>query len=233
MKTNNPLLNNLDQFNKISHDYASIRNIAKKELFLLFLTILSASTIIAFNLTSSLLSIVSGLIGLILILILHRYNEYSGMIAPFFAITEGVFLSSISLLCELTYPGIVIQAIFITLIIALITALIYANGFIQITDNMKKFVMIALLGLIACYIGEFIFGLFEIYFVTNDIVSIMIDIGILLLAILCLLIDYDEIQQAVEIGVDKEAEWYFATSLLVTLVFLYVRVLQILIELKK
>lgn len=230
---NNPLIKNLHIH--VKEDFATISGIAIKEIFLIILVIASALFTISLNAATLATTITSGIIGLIVVLIISYYPNTAKYFAPLYAILEGAFLANCSLMLEVMYPGIVIQAVILTFCAALITAFIYSRHIIFVNDTFKKIVMILLLSLLACYVIEIIASLvFGFQFITlnTGIIGILIDIGILVLALACLLIDYNEIDKAVYNNQDKSTEWYYAFSLLVTLVWLYIRILDLLSAIK-
>ena len=57
------------------------------------------------------------LVGFILALITMFKRQWSGITAPVYAIAEGLFLGGISAIFEAQYPGIVIQAVGLTLLL--------------------------------------------------------------------------------------------------------------------
>lgn len=225
----NPLLKKLNI--PVSSGFASITGIIQKEILLILIVIISALTVLTLNLNTPIILINSTILGIILIFAANKYPKQAAPIAILFAITEGIVLSSASLILNTLYPGIVIQAIILTMVVALITAIIYSTNIITINNTFKHIVFILLLTILGCYGIEIIMKFFFDYtFITFNIgiIGILIDIGILILAIACLLIDYSEISEIVYNNVDKSVEWFYAQSLLITLVLMYVRILEVL-----
>jgi uncharacterized YccA/Bax inhibitor family protein len=61
--------------------------------------------------------------------------------------------------------------------------------------------------------------------------SILFSIGVVIIAALNLVLDFDFIEEAAEKGAPKYMEWYGAFGLLVTLVWLYLEILRLLAKL--
>jgi len=65
----------------------------------------------------------------------------------------------------------------------------------------------------------------------NSNMSILFSIGVVIIAALNLVLDFDFIEEAAEKGAPKYMEWYGAFGLLVTLVWLYLEILRLLAKL--
>jgi uncharacterized YccA/Bax inhibitor family protein len=59
-----------------------------------------------------------------------------------------------------------------------------------------------------------------------------LSIGVVIVAALNLVLDFDFIEQGAELGAPKYMEWYDAFGLLVTLVWLYIEILHLLMKLQ-
>ena len=71
-------------------------------------------------------------------------------------------------------------------------------------------------------------------FISNSgAVGILFSIGVVLLAAFNLILDFDVIQQGIEIGAPKYMEWYGAFALMVTIIWLYTEILRLLGKLRR
>jgi uncharacterized YccA/Bax inhibitor family protein len=61
--------------------------------------------------------------------------------------------------------------------------------------------------------------------------SILFSIGVVIIAALNLVLDFDFIEEGSEKGAPKYMEWYGAFGLLVTLIWLYLEILRLLAKL--
>ena len=210
---------------------ASYSGIAIKEAGLVAIVIVSTLMTWMAGYATPAMTMVAGIAGLIICFAISFKPEWGAFLTPLYAIMEGMFLACISAFAESMYPGLVVQAVLLTFGIALAAALVYSRGLVTVNGTFMKAVSIALIGLILCYAGEFILSYFfdvSFAFLQGGIVGIAIDLAIIGLATACLFIDYETIRQSVEQGLPKDYEWYCAFSLLVTLVWLYVRLLDLL-----
>ena len=62
----------------------------------------------------------------------------------------------------------------------------------------------------------------------SSMFSILLSLGIVVVAALNLVIDFDFIEEGSEMGAPKYMEWYGAFGLLVTLIWLYIELLRLL-----
>ena len=212
------------------NDTATYSGVAIKEVGLVAIVAASTFATWAAGYATPVTTMVTAVMGLIVCFAISAKPAWAGTLAPLYAILEGMFLACISAMAETMYPGLVMQAVALTFGIAMAAAFVYSRGLVTVNGTFMKAVSVALFGLIFCYIGQFILSFFgvDFSFLQGGIVGIGIDIAIIGLATACLFIDYEMINQAVSQGLPKSYEWYCAFSLLVTLVWLYIRVLDLL-----
>ncbi len=157
------------------------------------------------------------------------------IVAPVYALLEGLFLGGISSIMEARFPGIVIQAVGLTFgtLFALLFA--YKSGLIKATENFKLGVAAATGGIFLMYMVSFILGFFgtNVPFIhSNGIIGIGISGFIVVIAALNLVLDFDFIEHGVEQGAPKFMEWRAALGLMITLVWLYIEILHLLSKLR-
>ena len=179
--------------------------------------------------------------GLALALIMAFKKQWSPYLAPAFALLEGLFVGSVSAYYDYafrtSYPGIVMQAVGLTLIVALVMFVLYQTRIIRVTNKFRSIITIATISIAVFYliqwIASFAFG-FTIGAFTNASTPLGIGFSVVVvcLAALNLLLDFDMIEKGVEGRAPKYMEWYGAFGLLVTLVWLYLEILRLLSKLK-
>ena len=157
------------------------------------------------------------------------------IVAPVYALLEGLFLGGISSIMEARFPGIVIQAVGLTFgtLFALLFA--YKSGLIKATENFKLGVAAATGGIFMMYMASFILGFFGMnvpFIHGNGIIGIGISGFIVVIAALNLVLDFDFIEHGVEQGSPKFMEWRAALGLMITLVWLYIEILHLLSKLR-
>jgi uncharacterized YccA/Bax inhibitor family protein len=244
-KSGNPALNNktfdfktkeLDETNTMTLD-----GTVNKVFILLFITSISfyAGWYLFFatlnaDLIDKILKITGGftvLLGLLIILC----QDYARYLAPIYAILQGLGLGAFSALAEYIFPGIISQAISLTLLIFISILIIYKLRLIKVTENFKLIVASALSGLLFLYAITYILHKFNFnipFLHESSLYAILVSVYAILMASINLVIDFDFIEEGVSKKVPKYMEWYAAFGLLVTILWLYLEVLNMLIKSK-
>lgn len=158
----------------------------------------------------------------------------SSFVAPFYAIGEGFLLAGVSLQVEKYYPGIVMPAILLSIAIAISVLLIYQEiG--RLSSKFIKGIFIATFGVAISYLITFVISLFGInipFIHTSGPMGILLSVVVIVIAASNLLIDFDFVCRGVESGAPKYMEWYSAISIMVTLVWMYLEVLELFQKIK-
>ncbi|MCD7879837.1 MAG: Bax inhibitor-1/YccA family protein [Candidatus Gastranaerophilales bacterium] len=170
-------------------------------------------------------------IGFIVALIISFLPKTAMYLSPIYAFAEGAYLSGISCYMESAYPGIVMQAISITLLDILVMAILYKIGLIRATRKFRTIVIVAGGSIALFYFASFIlmfFGVNVPYFTSTSTAAIVLNIGIAFVASLFLILDFDNIERGEQMNLPSYFEWYFSFGLLLTIVWLYIEILSIL-----
>jgi uncharacterized YccA/Bax inhibitor family protein len=173
------------------------------------------------------------ILGFIVAIFTFFKKQYAPFTVPLYALFQGLFLGGISFMYGQMFDGIVYNAVLLTVTILLSLLLAYRSGIIKATENFKLGVFAATGGIALFYLISFIASFFgggiAIFDPTNgSMTSILVSLGVVLIASLNLVLDFDFIEQASENGAPKYMEWYGAFGLLVTLVWLYLEILRLL-----
>ena len=176
-----------------------------------------------------------GIVALVAGFVICFKHTWAPMLAPVYAIAEGLLLGGISAGFEAQYPGIVVQAVGCTFGTLLCLLLAYQSGMIRATENFKLGIVAATGGIALLYLVTFLAGLFGFSLFSSLYGSGMVGVGfsvvVVAIAALNLVLDFDFIEQAAERGAPKYLEWYGAFALMVTLVWLYLEILRLLAKL--
>lgn len=155
---------------------------------------------------------------------------------PVYAVCEGLFLGGISAQFEVSYPGIVTQAVAGTFAALFSMLILYRSNVIRCTDKFRSVIFIATLSIAAVYLINFIGGFFNMQVPainSSSPVGIGISIVICIIAALNLIIDFDFIEKGSQMMLPKDMEWYGAFGLMVTIVWLYLEILKLLAKLSE
>ncbi len=178
----------------------------------------------------------SSVLGFIVCLTTCFKAEWSPTTAPIYAALEGVALGVISQILNAAYPGIAIQAAFITAATMLFMLGLYRSGVLRATPLFKKVVIISTLSIVAVYLVSFIafaFGTRVPYLNDATPIGIGISLVICVVAALNFILDFDRIEKGAQNGAPKFMEWYAAFGLMVTVFWLYVEVLRLLAKMRR
>ena len=149
--------------------------------------------------------------------------------APIYAVLEGAALGSLSAIFELKYPGIVTTAVLSTFVVVMSMLALWKFKVIVPTQKFKAVITGAITGIFVLYIIYLVVSLFGGSFLPQTgPLSILISLIVCTVAALSLILDFDNIQQAVDAGLPKYFEYFNAFSLLVTICWLYVEILKLL-----
>jgi uncharacterized YccA/Bax inhibitor family protein len=172
--------------------------------------------------------------GLAIAIVMAFKKQWASVLAPVYAILEGLFVGSISAIYNLQYRGLPMQAVALTLLVTLIMFLIYRYKIIKVTGKFRTVIVTATAAVAIFYLIQWlsyaIGGSFFAYSFTNSSSPISIGFSILVTALAAfnLLLNFDTIEEGVELKANKYMEWYCAFGLLVTLVWLYLEILRLL-----
>ena len=177
-----------------------------------------------------------GLIGGFIVAMVTTFKkQWSPVTAPIYALLEGLVLGGLSAMLELRYPGIAIQAVSLTFGTLFVLLIAYRSGWIQVTQKFRLGIIAATGGIFVFYMLEMILGFFGVQFMSvngNGIIGIGFSLIVVAIAALNLVLDFDFIEQGVQYGAPRYMEWYGAFGIMVTLVWLYLEILNLLSKMR-
>ena len=171
----------------------------------------------------------------IIILLMFKPRLAKFFVFPY-AILEGLFLGLVSKLFESAYPGIVINAIIITILIAVGMNVLYQSRIIKVTQQFRAVMSMLIFAILGIYLVSFIlmfFGTTIPLIHDSGPIGIGFSVFVVIIASLTFLLDFDMIEQFSKQQLHKDYEWYGAFSLLVTLIWLYIEILKLLSKLRR
>lgn len=175
----------------------------------------------------------SAIIGFVVALVISFKKSLAPFLAPVYAAVEGVFIGLISMIYEVKFQGIVLQASTITLLIFAAMLLAYRTGLIRATPMFTKVIVFATLGVGLFYLITIIMSFFGVqsFYYGNSTLSIIVSVVVAGLAAFYLILDFQLIDDASKQGAPKYMEWYCAFGLMVTIIWLYLEILRLLSKL--
>ncbi len=236
MKQQNPVFSQIEVGTTHYEDVdsATYKGITLKTGFLLLVTILVAALVVAFlptilnnNPTGLYVAlVVSSFVGLFAVMfgrLSTKRAKYAGVI---YAACQGLFLGTITALCDAMAPGVATIAIFSTLIIFATMLILYASGIIRNGSFFRKLAY----GLSFSVIGVLIFAMLY-QLIAGPIQSWGLLIGLeaflLIYGAVTLIFNFDEATYVVQSGCTKDAEWSVSLGLVVSILYIYVEALRL------
>ncbi|WP_314893458.1 Bax inhibitor-1/YccA family protein [Rothia mucilaginosa] len=180
------------------------------------------------------------LLGLVGGLVLGLVNSFKKKVSPIlvmtYALMEGLLLGGLSAVVDMRYPGVAVQAVLATLVVAGTTLALFANGKLRATPKLNKIFMIGAIGYMAygfiSILGAGIFGSSLNSFSIGGIpLGLVVGLFAVALATYSLLLDFTTTSEAVEAGLPERESWRLAFGLTASLVWLYVEILRVLMYL--
>lgn len=238
---NNPFSNRLGWVSE--SNAMTIQGTANKTAILLLLVVLPAAWVwrqfyLAGDQSAAVQGwMMAGLIGgFIFSLITIFKKTWAPVTAPVYAVMEGLFLGGISAIFEKSYPGIVMQAVSLSMATLLVMLAAYQGGWIRPSERFKWGVIAATGAIALVYFVSMILGFFHIsvpFIAGNGTFSILFSVFVVGIAALNFILDFEFIQQGARNHVPKYMEWYGAFALMVTLIWLYIEILRLLAKINE
>jgi uncharacterized YccA/Bax inhibitor family protein len=166
---------------------------------------------------------------------LGLFMSLTGRVNPatalLYAALEGVFLGAISKAFEKWYPGIAIQAVVGTAMVAGGMLFVYKIGAIRVTPRLTRIVVGATIGVV----GLMLVNMVAYLFVDGGLglrdggpMAVIFSLVCIGLAAFNLVLDFDTIERGIRQGAPEKMAWLAAFGLTVTLVWLYLEILRLL-----
>jgi uncharacterized YccA/Bax inhibitor family protein len=197
-------------------------------------TILLAGAIAWFALPDRLFTpalIISAMGGLGLGLFMAFTQRVNAFTALLYSAFEGVLLGAISHVFEQRYPGIVVQAVAGTVMVAAGMLFVYKIGAIRVTPKLTRVVVGATIGVFGLMVVNLIAYLFTsdgLGLRSGGPFAVIFSLICIVIAAFNLVLDFDMIERGIRQGAPQKFAWYAAFGLTVTLVWLYIEILRLL-----
>lgn len=238
----NPVFNQniLNQERVLNAEPMSI-NGAINKTFVLFALLLGASLVVwdlffkGYTDKAAMLGMVGFGASIISFIVIMFNRKALSIAAPVYAVSEGLLLGGISAMIDKAYPGIAIQAIGLTFMCLFSMLVLYRAGIIKCTDKFRSVIFISTFSIMGIYIVNLIgsfFGMQIPQIFTSSTFGIGFSLLVVGIASLNLIIDFDFIERGAQNMLEKNYEWYGAFGLMVTLVWLYIEILNLLMKLR-
>lgn len=148
-----------------------------------------------------------------------------------YSVAEGVLLGTVSKLFEQAYPGIVVQALTGTVMVAVGMLFVYKIGAVRVTPRFTRIVLGATIGVFGLMVVNLVAYLFTpggLGLRSGGAMAIVFSLLCIVIAAANLAIDFEVVEQGIRAGADAKFAWYASFGITVTLVWLYLEILRLL-----
>lgn len=214
------------------------------------LAVLSVVAIVSYYLVSTNLALAGpfalvgalGGLGLVLFATFGRKQDNPAIVLSYAAL-EGLFLGAISfLLANFTIGGnlnanagaLIGQAVLGTIGVFAGMLVVYKTGAIRVTPKFTRMLFAGMIGVLVLMLGNLLLGMFGVGggaglgLRSGGPIAIIFSLVCIGIAAFTFLIDFDAADQMIRAGAPAKAAWGIALGLTVTLVWLYLEILQLL-----
>ncbi len=261
LQSSNPVLSNDDVFGEVygkrgmfneAADVTTVQGVVNKTLLLVTIAVVAgAGGYALLNVFPGIVwiaCIASVVIALGFFFFLKGRPQLSPVVAPIYAIVEGVFLGAVTALADnilegMAVGGVGVQAFIVTACCVLSVLAAYKLKIIRPTRRFRAVIVTLTGAVMLAYLVSFIMSLvwqplplISFASAVNDhgmmgFLGLGINIFILVLASLFLVLDFDLVERNVKAGSPKYMEWYCAFGLLVTMAWIYFEAVKLVIRL--
>lgn len=171
-----------------------------------------------------------------MIIIFSKNTKITAPLSLLYSGLEGLAIGGISALFVAKYGGgIVANAVCATFAVLFSMLFLYAAKIIKCTEKFMGTVIAATFGVLVIYLISFVVSFFNpgaaSLLMGNGPFGIGFSVVVCLIAAFNFIIDFHTIENAKNMGLTKDFEWYGAFSLMVTLIWLYIEILKLLAKL--
>lgn len=181
------------------------------------------------------LALIALLAGFVLGLVNAFRREPNPALILAYSAAQGFFLGAFTWVLEIAYPGVAFQAVTATLVVFGTVLALFKSGKVRATPKLTKFFFTALIAYLVfslVNLGLMLFTDIGMFGMRAGWLGVAIGAFAILLATYSLVLDFTNIQEGVEAGVEQKYGWAAAFGLTVSLVWLYIEILRVIVILR-
>lgn len=250
----NPLIKKLKSLDKGDGDVASYGGIYKKCLFFAVMTLIGVAIAAFFRSTdvifvdkaADVLLVENFAIWMILaaaaIFLIFPFLAFIVRVTipvtgSLYCVAVGYLFGFVAVLDD-EMGSYIVLALMLTLAVVAVMGFLFSKGIVRVSAKMRAvttasfFAMVVGGGLlfVASLVPAFRGCVMQLR--SNPVLYILGSVGGIVIAVMFLLVDFDNIRQVVEDRLPKKYEWYASYSLIFTVVWIYIKVLDLVLKLK-
>lgn len=230
MQSNNPILTRVETHADYSQPMTVQGAIQKSILMTVIAAVLGVGVFIysfaTMNFGMAYAAAMVGAIGGLIIALVATFKPNTARVLAIpYALFEGAFLGGASVIFQLKFPGVPLQALLATFVTTFVMFGLYRFKIIRATEKFKSIVMSATIAIALVFVVQFIMNLAFGSSIPGLFESSWLGIGfaafVAVIASLNLILDFDLIENAAAQRAPKAFEWLCGIALLATLVWMY------------
>ena len=237
MQSNNPILTRVDTHSGFGESMTVQGAIQKSVLLTVIAAVVGLSlffySFISLNVSLAYAGAMVGAIGgFVLALVATFKPNTARLLAIPYALFEGAFLGGISVIFQLKFPGVPLQALLATFVTTLVMFALYRFQIIRATEKFKAVVLSASIAIAIVFMVQIVmrlaFSSSVPYIFESNWLGIAFAAFVAVIASLNLILDFDLIETSAAERAPKAMEWLCGIALLATLVWMYYSFLRLL-----
>lgn len=236
MQSNNPILTRVETYSDLNEPM-TVQGAIRKSVLLAVISAVLGVVLFVYSFTTMNVSIayagamVGAIGGFILALITTFKPNTAPTLAIPYALFQGAFLGGISVIFQLRYPGVPLQALLATFVTTIVMLTLYRMQIIRATEKFKSVVLSATIAIALVFVVQLVmrlaFGSSIPYVFESNWLGIGFAAFVAIIASLNLILDFDLIESAAAQQAPKSMEWLCGIALLATLVWMYYSFLRL------
>lgn len=173
------------------------------------------------------------LVAFVVVLASWFKMSWAPVLAPVYAVCEGLGLGAVSHVYSQVTSGIVPLAIVFTAGIFLACLGLYRTGLVRVTPRFVGIAMAGAVGLMLCAVLSLFIALPAFSGIGGGSPALVVVIGVVMLfvAVSNLFVDFEYVQRAEAMRLPAKAEWASALAMMTAIVLVYLSMLRILMVL--
>jgi uncharacterized YccA/Bax inhibitor family protein len=159
-------------------------------------------------------------------------NKFLMLTTSLYAMCEGLVLGYISALVNSAYPGVASQAAIGTIFALFCVLFLYKTNLVRCSEIFVKVMGSSMMAILGIYLLQIVLSIFHLNIpglFSNSPVGIGFSFLVVVIASLNLILDFDMIESHAG-KCNKYYEWYCGFSLLVTIIWMYIEILNLLVK---
>jgi uncharacterized YccA/Bax inhibitor family protein len=174
----------------------------------------------------------AAVVGVVLGLIITFARMANPALVVAYAIVEGVLVGMVSKTYQefFGYQGIVLQAVVATFGVFFLMAALYKFKVIRATPKFTRGLIAVMGGIFAVMLINFVLSLFGVSTGLRQAgpLGYLFSLVCIVVAALSFILDFDQIEQGIRMGLPRRYSWISAFGILVGLIWLYLEILRLL-----